>query len=53
MPMIIESFALIVSTLATTTAGANLLYLGTLAAAYGGVSSSAMGLVDRDRSATA
>ncbi len=51
MPMVIESFALIVSTLATTTAAANLLYLGTLTAVYGSVSSSALCLtiIDRER----
>ncbi len=37
MPGVIETFALIVSTLATTTLGANLLYLGTLGAAYAGL----------------
>lgn len=37
MPGVLETFALIVSTLATTTFGANLLYLGTLAASYAGI----------------
>lgn len=37
MPGILETVALLVSTLATTTFGANLLYLGTLGAAYAGL----------------
>ena len=37
MPGVIETFALIVSTRATTTLGAYLLDLGTLAATYAGV----------------
>lgn len=37
MPGIIETFALIVSSIATTTLAANALYLGTLALAYGGI----------------
>lgn len=41
---IIETFALIVSSLATTTLAANVLYLGTLALAYGGLAYGAAAL---------
>lgn len=41
MPAAINFAALVVSSLATTVAGANLLYLGTLAAVYGAATSDA------------
>jgi hypothetical protein len=37
MPQIIQFAALVISSIATTVGGANLLYLGTLAAGYGGL----------------
>lgn len=44
MPGIIETISLIVSSLATTTALANALYLGTSALLYGGIAAGAMAL---------